>query len=398
MSWDSIRLSEIADIAAGQGAPQKATDYSNDGVPFVKAGDLSALSQGAPESSIQKVTPQAVSKYKLKLYPKDTVLFAKSGMSCMKGIVYQLLNDAYVVSHLACVTPRKVDGRFLKYYFYVSPPNALVQDEAYPSIRLSDIGNMMIPYPSLDVQKEIADTLDKIISIISKRKEQLALLDKLAQDTFVDMFGDPLINPKGFEKRNLQEFYLGGKSSVKCGPFGSALKKEEYTETGVAVWTMDNITKSGEFIDEAYLRIPESKYEQLLAYSVENGDVIISRAGTVGKMCVVSSVEPCSIISTNLIRVRFNEELLPLYFVSLMTYCGSRVARLKKGADGAFTHMNTGVLNSIDFPYPPIELQNEYRQTIAQIEKQKQRLQVSLAEMENTYQSILQRAFNGQLF
>ena len=80
------------------------------------------------------------------------------------------------------------------------------------------------------------------------------------------------------------------------------------------------------------------QYRQLEAYSVLDGDVIISRAGTVGKMCVAKSGCKESIISTNLIRVRFGPDLLPIYFVSLMNYCKGRVGRLKTGADGAFTH------------------------------------------------------------
>jgi type I restriction enzyme S subunit len=67
-----------------------------------------------------------------------------------------------------------------------------------------------------------------------------------------------------------------------------------------------------------------------------------------------------SIISTNLIRVRFGEKLYPEYFVSLMTYCKGRVSNLKTGPDGTFTHMNTGVLSNLEFPYPPLELQKKY--------------------------------------
>jgi len=393
MSWDSIRLSEIADIAAGQGAPQKATDYSNDGVPFVKAGDLSALSQGAPESSIQKVTPQAVSKYKLKLYPKDTVLFAKSGMSCMKGIVYQLLNDAYVVSHLACVTPRKVDGRFLKYYFYVSPPNALVQDEAYPSIRLSDIGNMMIPYPSLDVQKEIADTLDKIISIISKRKEQLALLDKLAQDTFIDMFGDPVSNPMGWKTARISEL-----ASVRIGPFGSFLHVEDYTTGGIPLINPQHMV-NGIISPKSDFAISEDKYEKMQSYHLYENDIVLGRRGEIGRCAVVEAEHLPAICGTGSMIVRPDMGIINSKYLHSVFYQPSFAKELEGKATGStMKNINASIVNSLVIPVPPIELQREYEKALFIIKKQKNCLQASFAEMETTYKSILQKAFSGELF
>jgi type I restriction enzyme S subunit len=267
------------------------------------------------------------------------------------------------------------------------------------NLRINEYMSMNIPIPPLDIQRQIAAVLDKAQAVIAARCEQIAVLDKLAKDVFVDMFGDPVKNEKGWEIKPLTEFYKNGKQAVKCGPFGSALKKEEYTEKGIAVWTMDNITKLGEFIDEPYLYITPTKYKQLESYKAENGDVLISRAGTVGKMCVVDSVETDAIISTNLIRTRFNEKLLlPQYFVSLILCYGARVARLKRGADNAFTHMNTGILDSICFPYPPITLQHEYIYRFHTINAQKSRLATSLAELEALYQSLTKRAFAGELF
>lgn len=104
------------------------------------------------------------------------------------------------------------------------------------------------------------------------------------------MFGDPVKNEKKFEIRCLKEFYLDDKS-VKCGPFGSALKKHEYTDLGIPVWNMDNILPHSEFCKTPNLYITERKYRDLESYNVKNNDIIISRAGTVGKMCVVTNIE-----------------------------------------------------------------------------------------------------------
>jgi type I restriction enzyme S subunit len=211
------------------------------------------------------------------------------------------------------------------------------------------------------------------------------------------MFGDPVTNPKDFPIKILSEFYLSNQEGTKCGPFGSALKKEELVNNGIPVWNMDNIDIAGRMVLPFRMWITEKKYKKLISYTVNNGDVIISRAGTVGKMCVAYTDNSPSIISTNLIRVRFGNDLLPIYFVSLMTYCKGRVGRLKTGPDGSFTHMSTGVLDDLKFPYPPANLQHRFATIVESVEKQKSRLRAHLAELDTLFASLQSRAFNGEL-
>ncbi|MEG1463054.1 MAG: hypothetical protein RSC48_08070, partial [Anaerorhabdus sp.] len=84
-------------------------------------------------------------------------------------------------------------------------------------------------------------------------------------------------------------------------------------------------------------------------------------------------------------------------FVSLMTFCKTRLPRLKTGADGAFTHMNTGILDNLEFPYPPIEIQNEYMKIYTNIHKQKEVLLNSASQFDDLFNALQQKAFNGKL-
>ncbi|UOE39703.1 restriction endonuclease subunit S [Chryseobacterium oryzae] len=263
-----------------------------------------------------------------------------------------------------------------------------------PHVNGAELRSMQIPIPTLDIQKAIATKLDKAQEIITYNQQLIEKYDQLTQSLFIDMFGDPVRNEKGFVLEKLEKFYISQKEGTKCGPFGGALKKEEFVESGIPVWNMDNISKNGKLVDNINLWITEEKYDALSSYSVINNDIIISRAGTVGKMCVVNTLFDNSIISTNLIRLRLNKDLLlPIYFVSLMTYFKEKISRLKTGSEGAFTHMNTGVLNNIIFPYPPITLQNQFAERIEKIEAQKQMAQESLAKSEELFQSLLQESF-----
>ena len=137
-----MKISDICVVSAGQGAPQGDSNYSEIGTPFVKAGNLVELLSGKTENEIQKVSEAVAKSHKLKKYPAGSILFAKSGMSCMKGYVYKLNNDAYVVSHLAILTPKSVNSDYLNFCLRHIKPNTLVKDAAYPSISLEDISNL----------------------------------------------------------------------------------------------------------------------------------------------------------------------------------------------------------------------------------------------------------------
>jgi type I restriction enzyme S subunit len=254
-----------------------------------------------------------------------------------------------------------------------------------------------IPLPPLETQKQIAAVLEKADQLRKDCKQMEQELNSLAQSVFIDMFGDPLTNPKGWEPRLLKEFYDSKKTGTKCGPFGSALKKGEYVGSGIPVWNMSNITLTGKFIDAPSLWITEHKFKDLESYGVMQGDVIISRAGTVGKMGVVNSAHDRSIISTNLIRVRFGTELHPLYFVSLMTYCKTRLKRLKVGDDGSFSHMSTGVLDDLEFPYPPVKEQHKYVKFRKKLDLQICQLVELNAAHDVNFNSLMQKAFKGEL-
>ncbi|QKE42396.1 MAG: restriction endonuclease subunit S [Ferrovum myxofaciens] len=391
-------LSQLATVSAGQAAP-KDDEFSDHGIPFVRAGSLDGLLSGKSESDLELVSDETAKLRKLKTYQKGTVLFAKSGMSATKDRIYVLQNPAYVVSHLATLIPNgNAHPDYLRLALKRFPPSVLIKDPAYPAISLGEIQSYEIPVPEqIEDQIRITHLLGKVEGLMAQRKQHLQQLNDLLKSVFLEMFGDPILNPHGFPVRRLLEFYVNPKEGTKCGPFGSALKKEELVDSGVPVWNMDNIAADGQMVRPFRMWITANKYDNLAAYSVQDGDIIISRAGTVGKMCVARMNGQPAIISTNLIRLRLGAELRPLHFVSLMLYCKGRVGRLKTGADGAFTHMNTGVLDSLEFPYPPVDLQDRFGEIASKVEGAKSRYQQSLADLGTLYGALSQQAFRGEL-
>ena len=383
-------IGEVADVIAGQSPPSNLYNKTGNGLPFYQG--KTDFGEKYPEAKTWCIG--AKNKEAIK---NDILLSVRAPV----GPVNICQVRSVIGRGLSAIRAKK--GNSFEYLFYYLKNHEqdiakLGTGSTFKAITQTHINRIQLPIPeSFDDQIRIATVLTRAERLIAKRKEIIKALDALLKSTFLEMFGDPVRNEKGFDYRSLKEFYINFKNGTKCGPFGSALKKDEYADSGIPVWNMDNISNDGRMNPKVNLWITREKYQELIGYEAQNGDVVISRAGTVGKMCVLQTEHEHSIISTNLIRVRFGNDLLPVYFVSLMNYFKGRIGKLRTGSDGAFTHMNTGVLDEMTFPYPPIELQSRFAAIIEKVESIKAKLTQSLAELENLYASLSQRAFKGEL-
>jgi type I restriction enzyme S subunit len=267
-----------------------------------------------------------------------------------------------------------------------------------PGLNRNDAYERKLLLPNSDQQRRIAAILDKADSIRRKRKKTLAMADELLKSIFLQVFGDPVNNAKGFSIDEIGSHLSKTRPGTQSGPFGSSLKKHEYVDDGVPVWGVDNVQQNC-FVPEAKLFITDKKYEQLYRYNVYPGDVLISRAGTVGRMCIAKPPVKKSIISTNLVRVVLDAgSLLPEYFVSLFTYVPHRLGALKaNNKDSAFTFLNPKTLKALRIPIPPIGLQEEYRLITQKIEKQVNTAASQLNGCDALFLSLSQRAFRGEL-
>ena len=147
-----------------------------------------------------------------------------------------------------------------------------------PRLSPKQLASLQIPLPPLAEQKRIAAILDAADALRATRRESLAQLDILLQSTFLDLFGDPVVNPMGWHVGRLEDYFSETRAGTCCGPFGSALKKHEYVEDGIPVWGIDNV-KPNQFIQERSLFITPAKFAKLRRYSVEPGDILIFTRG-----------------------------------------------------------------------------------------------------------------------
>lgn len=394
MRWNKVKLGELCEMNSG-GTPRRGTaGYYGGDIPWAKIGDIENAIGGSITHTEECITEQGLKSIRGRMFPKGTLLLAMYGSVGKTAFTGVDLSTNQAILGIRIKDSEVLNATFLKYW--LDSMKQKLMDRAVggtlQNISLGIVKQLEIPLPPLSIQQQIADTLDKADALRRKDQELLTKYEELAQSMFYEMFGDPVRNERGWEKVRLSELYTSKKEGTKCGPFGSALKKGDYTLAGIPVWVMDNI-RNDEFVQNRCLYITEQKFNELIAYSTVPGDIIISRAGTVGKMCVVETRSPYSIISTNLIRLSLNERRInPYFFVKMMKYFGSSIGRLRTGAEGAFTHMNTGVLNSLEFALPPISLQEQYVSAFESIRQQKSFVQKS--ESVHLFNTLLSQSFN----
>jgi len=175
--WEVVKLGEVAEISSGGSAPQ-GKKYFEGNSPFIRVQHLD--NDNYKVKGCDYITDEAVKKYKLKLYPKDTIIFPKSGASIYLEKRAKLPFDAYIVSHLMAVRSK---SRLLlqDYLFFNLVSKKLSKDKAdnYPTLNISEISQIPIPLPPLDEQQKIANILTTIDQKIQAEEKKKTVLQNL---------------------------------------------------------------------------------------------------------------------------------------------------------------------------------------------------------------------------
>ena len=226
----------------------------------------------------------------------------------------------------------------------------------------------------------------------------MAKYDELTQALFLDMFGDPVSNPKGWEFKTIEQITKSGKGSIKRGPFGGALKKEIFVEEGYLVYEQfhalnNDFSRSRYFIDE-------NKFNELKGFEVLPGDIIISCSGVyLGKLAIIPQNARKGIINQALLKVTLDEgKMTNDFFVFLFSHKNFREKYFdaNRGA-GIPNFPPMSEFKKFPFITPPMKLQQQFVERVAIIEEQKGIAQKSLEQSEQLFNSLLQKAFNGEL-
>ena len=381
-------LSALAAVSAGQGAP-KENEFSESGKPFVRAGSLDSLLSGKSEADLELVSDEIAKRRRLKLYPKGTILFAKSGMSATKDRIYVLRSPAYVVSHLATLVPKSgTHTEYLRLALRAFPPSKLIKDLAYPAINLGDIEDFKIPVPEeSDDQIRIAHLLGKVEGLIAQRKQQLKQLDDLLKSVFLEMFGDPVRNEKDWEKVPLSSLGSINRGVSKHRPRNAPELlggKHPLIQTG-------EVSNAGTYITSHSQTYSEIGFAQSRLWPA--GTLCITIAANIAKTSILTfdACFPDSVVGF----IAYEGESHSLYVHGLFWFFQAMLERNAPAA--AQKNINLEILRGLQVPKPPLDLQSQFASAVTKVESLKTCYKQSLSDLEALYAALSQQAFKGEL-
>jgi type I restriction enzyme S subunit len=254
--------------------------------------------------------------------------------------------------------------------------------------------NLQIPLPPLPEQKRIAAILDAADALRAKRRESIEQLDTLLQSTFLEMFGDPVTNPKGWGT-------IGYGECIKSGPKNGLHKTKEFIGRGYPLLDNKGLYRSM-WADFSNLRLIEVSKEELEKYRVRNGDVIVNRVSVkpegVGLPVLVNMAPTDCVFESNMMRITPDTSIIePIYFVFCLRTNGMRKRTINAANLANQASINQTGLRSIKLIHPPLDLQQRFATIVESIESQKTRYRAHLAELDTLFASLQSRAFNGEL-
>lgn len=315
-------------------------------------------------------------------------------------------NDTYLCNNFTSIlrpNRNKVHPEYLFYVLYDNHKKGKTlryqnKTTGIINLKLDSYLDLEIPLPPLEDQKRIAHLLGKMEELIARRKHHLQQLDDLLKSVFLEMFGDPVRNEREWETKTLPQLVLPGKNSLKRGPFGGALKKEIFVDSGYLVYEQ-NHALNGDYSFGRYF-ISEEKYNELIDFKVLPNDILISCSGIyLGKLSIVPEWAKPGIINQALLKISLNPERIKhIFFVYVFGSPQFKNKYFPSNRGGAIPNLPPMVeMKKIPFVSPPIKLQEKFVTIVNKVENLKSRYQQSLTDLESLYGALSQKAFKGEL-
>ncbi|EMN7213090.1 restriction endonuclease subunit S [Vibrio vulnificus] len=384
-----VTLGDLFKISSG-GTPSRREKsyYDNGDIPWIKTGDLHKC---RIQQASEYITQLGLDKSSAKLFPKGTVLLAMYGATI--GACSILDIEAATNQACAAFLPNeKVDTNYL-YYFLKSKKNNFIRDGvggAQPNISATYLKTVSFPLPPLETQKKIAAVLEKADQLRKDCKLLEQELNSLAQSVFIDMFGDPVTNPKGWDKKEL----LSLCSKVTDGTHQSP----EWAETGVPFLFISNV-RNGKVDFDTGKYITRRCYEELTRTSpIEVDDILYTTVGSYGHVALVKDNFPDFCFQRHIAHIKpDSNKVIPAFlFYQLQTSGVKHLADLAvKGI--AQKTLNLKDLKKFEMIVPPEEKQlelinymNHQYQALNELEQMK-------SDYEVLFSSLMQKAFKGEL-
>jgi type I restriction enzyme S subunit len=380
--WVNEQLVEIADVLMGQSPPSSTYNQEGNGLPFF---------QGKAEfGDIYPVATKYCSRPLRVAEPNDILLSVRAPV----GPVNLSPSKCCIGRGLSAIRGKKHKIDQLYLFYYLRSIEARLSERGQGStlgaIGRNDLEKIEVPHPiNLDAQHRLASALQKAHGIAQKREEVNQLASKIIQSVFLKMFGDPVSNSFRFPTTTLGDLAVMSR-------YGPRFYNQPYSESGVPILRTTDITEEGDLSLENAPKL-DVEAEDLVRYRLRKGDVVISRSGSLGRCAVFDSDGVDCIPGAFLLHFRFGEDVLPEYIHHYILTPGIQTRIREMGRVVAQPNVNAKELKSLNVPVPPIDSQRKFIETKSLFRRLKQSQMKSTREISELYQSIMQKAFRGEL-
>ena len=356
------KLGDICEITSGSTPKTGVSEYWDGNIKWITPAELNDDTYIITDS-VRKITELAVKQTGLSPIPKGTVILssrAPIGKVAIAGCE-MYCNQGF--KNLIC--SEKIDNRYLYWFLKGNTEflNSLGRGATFKEISKSIVASIEINVPDLKEQLVVVENLEKINRIITLRKKELNELDNLIRARFVEMFGDPISNPYRYDKVPLSEL-----ADIKIGPFGSLLHKEDYIEGGHPLLNPSHIA-DGKILSDDKLTISDEKYEELSAYQLKTGDVVMGRRGEMGRCAVVP--RDGFLCGTGSILIRTKGEITADYIQKIISFPSFKKSIEDMAVGQTMPNLNVPIVSRFQIIKPPLEVQDRYYKFVAQVDKSK---------------------------
>lgn len=390
MNYPVKNIGEVFKVTSG-GTPNRKVkeNFENGVIPWVKTGDLKGKYVNEPEEFI---TQKALSNSSAKIFPENTVLLAMYGATI--GACSILPFEAATNQACAALLPTGgCDPNYL-YYFLQSIKDELIRrgvGGAQPNISAGIIKKIQIPIPPLATQNKIAAILDAANDHLQKTRQLLTKYNELAQSIFLEMFGDPVTNPKGWDFVHLHEL-IDKKRGISYG----VVQRGDHEDDGVPLIRIRDLIEGSYNVDNL-VRTNKANSDKYKRTILHGGEFLISIRGTVGKISIAPEKAKGWNITREVAIIPVVKDIEKDFLLHFLRSQGAQSKILGDVKGVAQSGINLKDLRDLLIFMPPKSNQLKFVNLVQNISNQKAQALEELVKAEELFNSLLQKSFKGEL-
>lgn len=384
--WRQIRLSECCEIIAGSTPKREKAEYWGGDIAWATPKDLSNLDSPILEDTPEHITEQGYRSCSTTMLPRGSVLFSSRAPI---GLVAITGRDMCTNQGFKSLVPGEdVDSRYLYHLMKRIAPQ--IQDmgrgATFKEVSKELMAEIVIPLPTKSDQTRIAVILDKADAIHRKRQQAIQLADEFLRSVFLDTFGDPVANTKRWPTYALSHLGRLARGKSKHRPRNDpVLLGGPYPliQTG-------DVAQANHFVRSYTQTYSEVGLKQSKIWP--RGTLCITIAANIADTAILTfdACFPDSIVGFT------PSEQIRTEYIHMWLWFYQRILR-DKAPESAQKNINLEILSKLDIPLPPSEQQGRFVEIFNAVEKSKSRMRDSEDDITNTFASLNQRAFRGEL-